>query len=199
MIAIACLNPRRTLQSIVRLFWGTLGYLLRTLIMRLFAMIRLPVSPLISYLRPIHPMSDYIAAQVRARVAESKAGPSEVAKVEYARSEKSEGSGGDVLSDSVTEVASSVGGAQWGPSCTFNIPEGPFSLLAHAELNKSMGGDEEETQTPLPDVILDGERMELKITALNHGWTIMQTHGNVNGGKVEIYGTTASTWNGYVH
>jgi len=33
--------------------------------------------------------------------------------------------------------------------------------------------------------------MELKISALNRGWTIMQTNGNVNGGRVEIYGTTA--------
>jgi hypothetical protein len=30
----------------------------------------------------------------------------------------------------------------------------------------------------------------LEITALGHGWTIMQTKGDVNGGKVEIYGMT---------
>jgi hypothetical protein len=184
VIAVACLNPRRTVQSIVRLLWRTLGYLVRALIMRLFGVIGLPVSPLISYLRPAHPMSDHIVAQVRARVAESKAGPSEVAKVEYATSEKSEGPSGDVGSDSATEVASSVGGARWRPSRAFNIPGGAFSLLAHTD------GDE-KTQFPLPDVILDGERMELKISTLNQGWTIMQTNGNVNGGRVEIYGTTA--------
>jgi hypothetical protein len=184
IIAVACFNPRRTVQSIVRLLWRTLGYLVRGLIMRLFAVIGLPVSPLISYLRLTHPMSDHIGAQVRARVAESKAGPSGVAKAEYATSEKSEGPCGDVVSDSATEVASSVGGAKWRPSRAFNIPGGPFSLLAHTD------GDE-KTQSPLPDVILDGERMELKIAALNQGWTIMQTNGNVNGGRVEIYGTTA--------
>lgn len=184
IIAVACLNPRRTVQSIVRLVWRTLGYVVRALIMRLFAVIGLPVSPLISYLRLTHPMSDHIGAQVRARVAESKAGPSGVARVEYATSEKSEGPCGDVVSDSATEVASTVGSAKWRPSRAFNIPVGPFSLLAHTD------GDE-KTQSLLPDVILDGERMELKIKALNQGWTIMQTNGNVNGGRVEIYGTTA--------
>jgi hypothetical protein len=199
MIAVACLNPRRTVQSIVRLLWRTLGYLVRAMIMRLFAMVGLPVSPLLSYLRPAHPMSDYIATQVRARMAEPKAGPSEVTKVEeYATSEKSEGPGGDVVSDSATEVSSSVGGAKWRPSRAFNIPGGPFSLLAHTELTRTVDGDE-KTQTLLPDVILDGERMELKITALKHGWTMMQTNGNVNGGRVEIYGTTASTSNACTH
>lgn len=193
MIAVACLNPRRTIQSIVRLLWRTLGYLVRALIMRLFGVIGLPVSPLISYLRPAHPMSDHIGAQVRARMAESKAGPSEVAKAEYANatSEKSEGPG-DVVSDSATEVASSVGGSKRRPSRAFDIPGGPFSLLAHIGLGKTVDGDE-KTRFPLPDVILDGERMELKITALKHGWTIMQTNGSVNGGRVEIYGTTGST------
>jgi hypothetical protein len=190
MIAVACLNPRRTVQSIVRLLWGTFGYLVRALIMRLFAVIGLPVSPLISYLRPVYPMSDYIATQVRAQMAEPKAGPSGVAKAEYTTSEKSEGPSGDVVSDSATEVASSIGSAKWRPSRAFNISSGPFSLLAHTELTKNVDGDE-KTHSPLPDITLDGERMELKITALNHGWTIMQTNGNVNGGRVEIYGTTA--------
>jgi hypothetical protein len=193
VIAVACLNPRRTIQSIVRLLWRTLGYLVRALIMRLFGVIGLPVSPLISYLRPAHPMSEHIGAQVRARMAESKAGPSEVAKAEYANatSEKSEGPG-EVVSDSATEVASSVGGSKWRPSRAFDIPGGPFSLLAHTGLGKNVDGDE-KTRFPLPDIILDGERMELKITALKHGWTIMQTNGSVNGGRVEIYGTTGST------
>lgn len=192
MIAVACLNPRRTVQSIVRLLWRTLGYLVRAMIMRLFAMIGLPVSPLLSYLRPAHPMSDYITTQARARMAEPKAGPSGVAKAEYATSEKSEGLGGDVVSDSATEVSSSVGGAKWRPSRAFNIPEGPFSLLAHTGVTKTVDGDE-KTQTVLPDITLDGERMEMKITALKHGWTMMQNNGNVNGGRVEIYGATAST------
>ena len=193
MITVACLNPRRTIQCIVRLLWRTLGYLVRALIMRLFGVIGLPVSPLISYLRPAHPMSDHIGAQVRARMAESKAGPSEAAKAEGANatSEKSEGPG-DVVSDSATEVASSVGSSKWRPSRAFDIPGGPFSLLAHTGLGKNMDGDE-KTRSPLPDVILDGERMELKITALKHGWTIMQTNGSINGGRVEIYGTTGST------
>jgi hypothetical protein len=152
--------------------------------------IGLPVSPLISYLRPAYPMSDYIATQVRAQMAEPKAGPSGVAEAEYTTSEKSEGPSGDVVSDSATEVASSIGSAKWRPSRAFNISSGPFSLLAHTELTKNVDGDE-KTHSPLPDITLDGERMELKITALNHGWTIMQTNGNVNGGRVEIYGTTA--------
>jgi len=62
----------------------------------------------------------------------------------------------------------------------------------------NMNGDE-KTQFPLPDVILDGERMELKTTALGHGWTVMQTKGSVNGGRVEIYVTAASTWSGRPH
>ncbi len=197
IIAVACLNPRRTVQSVVRLLWGTLGYLVRALIMRFFAMVGLPVSPFVSYLRPAHPKGDYIATQVRARVTESKAGPSEITKPEYAASEKSEWPG-DVVSDSATEVASSVGGSKRRPSRAFNIPGGPFSLLAHTELAQDID-DDEKTKFPLPDVILDGEHMELKVTALGHGWTVMQTNGNVNGGRVEIYDTTASTWNGRPH
>jgi len=195
---VAYLNPRRTAQFIIRLLWRTLGYLVRLLIMRLFATIGLPVSSLISYLRPAHPKSDYIGTQVRARLGESNAGPSGVVKVEYATSEKSEGPGGDAASDSATEVASSVGGAKWRPSRVFNIPGGRFSLLAHTEFTKDMD-DDEKTKFPLPDVILDGERMELKITALGRGWTVMQTNDNVNGGRVEIYGTTASPWNACTH
>jgi hypothetical protein len=60
-------------------------------------------------------------------------------------------------------------------------------------------GDDERFRPPLPDVVLDGERMELKVTALDHGWTIMQTKGNVDGGRVEIYGMAASTRNGRPH
>jgi hypothetical protein len=195
LIAAVCLNPRRTIQSLIRLLWRTFGYLVRAMVMRVFGIIGLPVSPLISYLRPAHPQSDYIEAQARARLGESKAGPSQVAKVEYASSEKSEGPG-DVVSDSsATEVASSVGGAKWRPSRVFNVPEGPFSLLAH-----TMDADgNEKAQSPLPDVILDSERMELKITPIGHGWTVMKTEGNVKGGRVEIYGTAASIWSGRPH
>lgn len=197
MITAICLNPRRTVQSLIRLLWRTFGYLVRAMVMRVFGIIGLPVSPLISYLRPAHPQSDYIEARARARLDESKAGSSEAARVEYATSEKSEGPG-DVVSDSATEVASSVGGAKWRPSRVFNVPGGPFSLLAHIEPTKDVDGDE-KTQFPLPDVILDGERMALRITALGHGWTVMQTEGNVKGGRVEIYGTAASIWSGRPH
>ena len=110
-------------------------------LMRLFAVIGLPVSSLISYLRPAHPMSDYIATQVHTRMAEPKAGPSEVAKAEYSVSEKSEGPGGHVLSDSATEVSSSDGGCKtWRPSRAFNVPGGPFLLLAHTGFSKNVYG-----------------------------------------------------------
>ncbi|KAF8482150.1 hypothetical protein DFH94DRAFT_691760 [Russula ochroleuca] len=190
MVAAAYLNPRRTIQSLVRLLWHTLGYMVRALVMRLFGMIGLPVSPLVSYLRTAHRKSDHIETQARSRVGESKAGSSGAAKVEYATSEKSAGPS-DVLSDSATEV-SSVGDAKRRPSRVFNIPGGPFSLLAHTKLTMNVDGDE-KTQFPVPDVTLDGERVELNITALGRGWTIMQTKGNVNGGRVEIYDTATST------
>jgi len=190
--AALCLNPRRTLQCLIRILWGSFGYVVRALVMRLFAMIGLPLWP-ISYLRRTHPKDDCIESQARARMGESKAGSSD------ATSEKSEGPGG-VVSDSTTDVASSVSvrGAKWRPSRVFNIPGGPFSLLAHTEPTTDTDGGE-KSRLPLPDVTLDGERMELKITALDHGWTVMQTNGNVNGGRVEIYCTAASTWSARPH
>ena len=195
MVAAACLNPRRTIQSLIRILWYTLGYMVRALTMRLFAMIGLPVSPLVSYLRTTHPKSDYIETKTRARAGESKAGSSGAVKVDSA-SEKSEGPS-DVVSDSATE-ASSVGDAKRRPSRVFDIPGGPFSLLAHTKLTMDVDGDE-KTQIPLPDVTLNGERMELKTTTVGRGWTIMQTKGDVNGGRVEIYDTAASTWSGRSH
>jgi hypothetical protein len=191
------LNPRRTVEFLVPLIWRTVGYLVRALIMRLFAMIGLPVSPLVSYLRPTHPKGESIESQARARVGDSKARSSKVAKVEYPASEKSEGAS-ELVPDSATEFASSVGGEKWQLSRTFNIPQGPFSLLAHTELTVDTDGDE-KIRPPLPDVVLDGERMDLKVTALDHGWTIMQSKGDVDGGKVEICGMAASTRNGCPH
>ncbi|KAI0004134.1 hypothetical protein BJV74DRAFT_809323 [Russula compacta] len=176
-VVTVCLNPRRTVGFLIPLLWRTLGYLVRALIMRLFAMIGLPVSPLLSPLRRAHPKSEYIETRSRARVGESKAGSSDVAKVEYAASEKSEGHS-EAVSDSATEIGSSAGDTIWRPSRVFNIPK-----------NRSL----------FPEVVLDGERMDLKITALGHGWTIMQTKGEVNGGKVEIYGTEASARSGCPH
>ena len=195
-VASLCFNPRRTVQCLVRILWGSFGYVVRALIMRLFAMIGLPLWP-ISYLRGEHSKSDCTESLARSRVVESKAGSSKAAKAEYATSEKRDGPG-EVVSDSTTEVASSVGGARWRPSRVFSIPRGPFSLLAHTEPTTDMDGGE-KTRPSLPDVILDGERMELKITALDHGWNVMQTNGNVNGGKVEIYCTAGSTWSARTH
>ena len=182
-----CLNPRRTVEFLIPLVWRTLGFLVRALIMRLFAMIGLPASPFVSFLRLPHPKGESIEAQTRARVGGSKATSSEVPKVDYAASE--------VESDSSTEVASSVGGEKLRPIRVFGIPKGPFSILLHTELTMGMNGDsseKQETRPSFPEVRLDGELMGLKMTSLSHGWTIMRSEGDVNGGKVEIYGTVGS-------
>jgi len=183
-----CLNPRRTVEFLIPLVWRTLGFLVRALIMRLFAMVGLPASPFVSFLlRQPHPKGESIEAQTRARVGGSKATSSEVPKVEYAASE--------VGSDSATEVASSVGGEKLRPIRVFSIPKGRFSMLLHTELTVDMNGDSSEKQhsrPSFPEVHLNGELMDLKITSLNHGWTIMRSEGDVNGGKVEIYGTAGS-------
>ena len=176
-----CLNPRRTVEFLIPLVWRTLGLLVRALIMRLFAMVGLPVSPFISFLRQPHPKGESIEAQTRARVGGSKATSSEVPKVEYAASE--------VGSDSATEVASSVG-EKLRPIRVFSIPKGSFSVLLHTELTMDVNGDSNEKQDSrpsVPEVHLNGELMNLKITSLNHGWIIMRSGGDVNGGKVEIY------------
>lgn len=189
---VATVNPRRTLEFLVPLLWRTLGYLVRALMMRLFAMIGLPVSPLLSYLRPAHPKEDHIMTQVRAIGRESRAGSTAVADRERAVSERSEVPC-EVVSDSATEVASSTGGERRPSSRVFNIPKGPFSLLVHT--TPAINGDE-KTRSPYPEVELDGERMDLKITPLDHDWAVMQAKEDVHGGRVEIYGTGTSTWNG---
>lgn len=188
MVPKLCLSPRRTIEFLVPLLWRTLGLLVRLLVMRLFAMIGLPVSPLNSYLRKLHPKAESIETQIRARVGGFKTTPSEVAKVEYAASEKSEAPS-MVVSDSATEVASSAGGERSRPTRVFSIPKGPFSLLAHTELTVDTDDNEKQkTRSPFPEVLLNGELMDLKTTSLSQGWIIMQTKGEVNGGKVEIYG-----------
>ncbi|KAI0308003.1 hypothetical protein B0F90DRAFT_1813350 [Multifurca ochricompacta] len=191
-VTAIALNPRRTIEFLIPLLWRTLGYLVRALIMRLFAIIGLPVSPLFLHLRPAHPKGELIEAPIQADVSKFKAGPTRFSELEYAASEKSEGPG-DVVSDSTTEVASSVGGEKWLPSRVFDIPKGPFALLAHSDF--TMDGDE-KVRSPLPEVLLDGERMDLRITSLPHGWAVMQAKGDVSGGRVEVYDTTASPWNG---
>jgi hypothetical protein len=185
---LTTVNPRRTVEFLIPLLWRTLGYLVRALIMRLFAMIGLPVSPLLSYLRPSRPKEDRIKTRVRAIGCESKAGPAESEHVPSERSEASD----EAMSDSATEVVSSVGGERL-PSSRVFIPKGPFSLLAHADL--SINGDE-KLQSLYPGVELDGKRLDLKITSLDHGWVVMQTKEDVHGGRVEINCTTTSFWNG---
>jgi hypothetical protein len=199
MVPKLCLSPRRTIEFLIPLLWRTLGLLVRALIMRLFATIGLPVSPFNSYLRQSHPKAESIDAQIRARVGGSKTASSEVAKVEYAASEKSEGPS-EAVSDLAPEVASSAGGEKSRPTRVFSIPRGPFSLLAHTELTMDTGDDEKQkTWSPFPEVFLNGELMDLKITSLSQGWVLMQTKGNTNGGKVEIYGTAGSVRNGLSH
>jgi hypothetical protein len=76
---------------LVRLLWRTVGYLVRALIMRLFGMIGLPVSPLVSYLRPAHPKSESHRDTGPFPCRRVQGWSSKAAKVEYATSEKSEG------------------------------------------------------------------------------------------------------------
>jgi hypothetical protein len=189
---VSTFNPRRTVEFLVPLLWRTLGYLVRALIMRLLAMIGLPVSPLLSYLRPLHPKEDHIMTQVRAIGCESKAKTTEVAEPGCVVSEMSEVPG-EVASDPAAAVASSMGGERLPQSRVFNIPDGPFSLLIHTDLAINGNGS---LQSPYPTVELNRKRMDLKITPLSHGWTVMQAQGDVHGGRVEIYCTTASIWNG---
>ncbi|KAH9968768.1 hypothetical protein BC827DRAFT_280764 [Russula dissimulans] len=192
------LNPRRTVAFLIPLIWRTLGLLIRALIMRLFAMLGLHLSPLVSYLRPSHPKGDIIETQANARLVERKARPSAVAKVGHATSEKGSGPS-EAKSDSTSEVASAVRRCdRRRASRVFDLPKGPFSLLAHTERAVDVSGDDEKTRCQFPEVILDGERVDLKITALGHGWVIMQTKADVNGGKAEmyVYNMEASTENG---
>jgi len=188
------LNPRRTLAFLIPLIWRTLGLLLRVLVMRLFAMLG-PLSPFVSYLRPAHPKGEIIEAQTRALLVESKGRPSAGAMAEH---EKSSGPG-EAKSNSTTEVASAVRYDERRASRVFDLPKGPFSLLAHTERAVDMDGDDEKTQSQFPEVVLNGKRVDLKITALGHGWAIMQAKADVNGGRVEIYHTETSTENGRSH
>ncbi|KAI9511801.1 hypothetical protein F5148DRAFT_1168891 [Russula earlei] len=190
VVTAISLNPRRTIAFLIPLLWRTLGLLLRALVMRLLATVGLPVSPLVSYLRPAHPKGETIETHARALVIESKTGSSGLSKVGNAASKKGERPV-EAISDSTTEGASSAVGKRWRPWRTFQVPNGPFSLLAHAELGTETDGDE-KTRSPFPEVVVDGECLDLKTTALSHGWTIMQTTGDVSGGKVEIYGMAAS-------
>jgi len=193
VVTTISLNPRRTLAFLIPLIWRTLGLLLRALIMRLFAIIGLPLSPFVSYLHPAHPKGEAIETQARPRLVESKARPSAVAKAE-------KGSGpGEAKSDSTTEVPSAVRFDKRRASRVFNLPKGPFSLLAHTERAVDTDGDDEKARSQFPEVVLNGERLDLKITALGHGWTMMQSKADVNGGKVEIYDTETSTEDGRSH
>jgi hypothetical protein len=189
---VTTINPRRTIEFLIPFLWRTLGYLVRTLIMRIFAMIGLPVSPLLSYLRPAHSKEDHSKPQVRAVGCESKAGSTGVGEPEHVVSERSEVPS-DVVSDSATEITSSMDGERLPPSRVFNIPNGPFSLLAHTDL--AINGNE-KLQSLYPEVELDGKRMDLEITSLSHGWAVMQAKEDVHGGRVEIHCTTTSDWNG---
>jgi hypothetical protein len=184
---LTTVNPRRTVEFLIPLLWRTLGYLVRALITRLFAMIGLPVSPLLSYLRPSRPKEDQINTRVRVIGCESMAGSTEVTESEHVPSERSEASD-EAMSDSATEVVSSVGGERLPSLKVFNIPKGPFSLLVHTDLSKF--------QSLYPEVELDGKRLDLKVTSLGHGWAVMETKEDVHGGRVEINCTTTSFWNG---
>jgi len=140
-----------------------------------------------------------IEAETRAGTSESISTDAEptnkVAESEF--TEKGEGLGEAVGSDSATEVASTVGGERWPPTQVFNIPKGPLSLLVHTDdtTNNDIGGDE-KARSLLPELALDGERVNLKVTSLGHGWAIVRANGDVKGGRVEVCGMPASTWNG---
>lgn len=175
-----CLNPWRTVEFLIPLVWRTLGLFVRALIVRLFAMVGLSASPFVSFLRQPQPKGESIEAQTCARV-----GGSEVPRAEY-------DAASEVVSDSATELSSSLGGVNLRPRRVFSIPKGPFSMLLHTELTMDMNGDsseKHEARPSFPEVHLNGELMDLKITSLSHGWTIMRSEGDVNGGKVELYDT----------
>jgi len=87
-------------------------------------------------------MSDYIGHRSATGGREPKAGPSGIAKVEYATSEKSEGPGGDAVSDSATELHPLLEVENGGRRVPSIFPGGLSSLLAHTD------GDE-KTQSPL--------------------------------------------------
>jgi hypothetical protein len=114
--------------------------------------------------------------------------PTKAAELEF--TEKGEAVG----SDSATEVASTVGGEGGPPTQVINVPKGPLSLLMHADdtSNNDFGGDE-KVRSFSPEVVLDGERVNLVVTSLGHGWAIVRANSDVKGGRVEVYGTPGST------
>jgi len=94
------------------------------------------------------------------------------------------GPGGDAVSDSATEVAILCWRWKMAAVACLQYSRGPFFAAGTYRWD-------EKTQSPLPERNLEANAWNLKISAPNRGWTIMQTNGNVNGGRVEIYGTTA--------
>ncbi|KAH9050443.1 hypothetical protein EDB84DRAFT_374019 [Lactarius hengduanensis] len=192
----AVYNPRRTVEFLIPLLWRTMGYLVRALIIRLFTMIGLPAVPLLAHRRLMQSHVVSIGAETRASTSGSISTHAEPANMVAASesTEKSEGSGEAVGSDSATEVASTVGGERWPPTQVFNVPKGPLSLLVHTD--ESTNDGDEKVRSLLPVVVLDGERVNLKAASLGHGWAIVRANGGVKGGRVEVYGTQASTWNG---
>ena len=186
LVSAVLYNPRRTVGFLIPLLWRTMGYLVRALIVRLFTMIGLPASPFLAHRRTI--FSNVAPLQAHAGPSEfisTEVGPTKAAESEF--TEKCEAVG----SDSATEVASTVGGER--PAQVFTVPKGPLSLLVHTDdaTNNDIGGDE-KVRSLLPEVMLAGERVILNITPLGHGWAIVRANGDVNGGRVEVYGTPAS-------
>ena len=185
-------NPLRNIEFLVPLLWRTMGYLVRALVLRLFTMIGLPASPFLAHRRGIlSNVASIQATETRAGTSESTSTDAEPAKV--AESEFNE-KGEAVGSDSATEVASSVGGEGGAPTQIFNVPRGPLSLLVHTDdaTSNDIAGDD-KVRSFLPEVALDGERVILKVTSLGHGWAIVRANCDVKGGRVEVYGTPAST------
>lgn len=197
LVAAVSYNPRRTVEFLIPLLWRTMGYLVRALIVHLFAMIGLPASPFLAHRRPMQSTIASIEAETHAGTSTSEsistdAEPAKVAESEF--TEKGEGLSEAIGSDSATEVASTVGGERWPPTQVFNVPKGPLSLLVHTTddtTDDHIGGDE-KVRSLLPEVTLDGERVNLKVTGLGHGWAIVRANGDVKGGRVEVYGTPAS-------
>ena len=189
LISTVAYNPRRTIEFLVPLIWRTMGYLVRTLILRLFTMIGLPASPFLTHRRTMLSNVGSIQAGINAGPSTSIAANTEPSKIaEPECTEKSEAIG----SDSATEVASTVGGER--PAQAFAVPKGPLTLLVHTEdaTNSDIGGDE-KVRSLLPEVVLAGERITLNITPIAYGWAIVRASGDVKGGRVEVYGTPAST------
>ncbi|KAF8272922.1 hypothetical protein EI94DRAFT_1717033 [Lactarius quietus] len=165
-----------------------MGYLVRVLIIRLYAMIGLPASPFVAHRRSM--LSNFASIQADTRAGPSGSITADVVPTKVAEPESTE-KGEAVGSDSATEVASTVGGER--PAQVFTVSKGPLSLLVHTDdvTNDDIGGDE-KARSCLPEVVLAGERVTLNITSLGHGWAIVRANGDVKGGRVEVYGTPAS-------